>query len=643
MSYGQAKIVSHPPLRTPPPAEKRPPASGPGFYVDVQRGDDRNDGKETAPWRSIGHALGKLAPGSTLYLRGGVYYENVAVRLTGRAKAPITLRSYPGEQAIIDGSLREFTEKPSEAWEAFAKGGKTEYRSRRSYPSLRTVVGSFGDSLIGLQTYYHALDLRAENERWDLESPDQPAKSDVKPVYCGPGVWYDTETGHIHCRLAHTHLPGDDNYRGVTDPRQVPLILAPFRSVTLHIDGARHVRFQDLVIRGGGYQTVLMDQSSDIEFDNVTLWCGTYGMWITGTQRLKIHRCGFYGCVPPWTFRTDTSLRSYPERGQRDITRLGTHALLVPDGGREFSVYAFPINDDWDISYCDFTDGHDGIYLGGVNLRFHHNKVYDVQDDGIYLSPMYPRYGKRRAELHLYQNYLGRSLTALAFGGPEKMNDDTVYIYRNIIDLREPLATGRPSTKNPQGGSSLGKVMGDHGSPPWSAMKIYHNTVVAAGDARSADLALAGAAHVERPRFFFNNIVVPLARLPAFKTVDPDKGQADGNLYWSSDLPAKQAQTFFTKYRASALFEQSKKVYPPGFESHSLLKDPKFVKSPTGQAMMPDYRLQAGSPAVDAGVELPAAWPDPLRQADKGGPDIGALPLGAEPPMVGRAVRQPQP
>ena len=35
--------------------------------------------------------------------------------------------------------------------------------------------------------------------------------------------------------------------------------------------------------------------------------------------------------------------------------------------------------------------------------------------------------------------------------------------------------------------------------------------------------------------------------------------------------------------------------------------------------------------AIDAGVDLPGDWPDPLRTKDAGKPDLGALPLGAEP------------
>ena len=42
-----------------------------------------------------------------------------------------------------------------------------------------------------------------------------------------------------------------------------------------------------------------------------------------------------------------------------------------------------------------------------------------------------------------------------------------------------------------------------------------------------------------------------------------------------------------------------------------------------------DLRLEKGSPAADAGVPLPAEWPDLLRDRDAGRPDIGAIPLGA--------------
>src|SRR5262245_34108648 len=96
-----AAEVSHPPLRNALPPSNRPRTAGPAYFVDAARGNNQHDGSEQAPWKTISHALTQLKPGDTLYLRGGAYYETVRISLIGRADAPITIRSYPGEQAVI--------------------------------------------------------------------------------------------------------------------------------------------------------------------------------------------------------------------------------------------------------------------------------------------------------------------------------------------------------------------------------------------------------------------------------------------------------------------------------------------------------------------------------------------------------------
>ena len=157
------------------------------------------------------------------------------------------------------------------------------------------------------------MDLRANNESW---IPDESLM--VKPVYCGPGLWYDKQTGLIHCRLAHTQLQLLEKtgyrlpqYRGETDPRKLPLVIAPFASRPLVVDQAMHVRFQDLVIRGGGYVTVDLAFGVGIEFDHCTIYCGTYGIWSKGTGPLKMTHCGVYGMIPPWAFRTENCSYAY--------------------------------------------------------------------------------------------------------------------------------------------------------------------------------------------------------------------------------------------------------------------------------------------------------------------------------------------
>src|SRR4051794_4857539 len=131
-----ATFASHPPMRPLPTARSFPLASGPKLFVDPARGNDANAGSEAAPWKTLTHAVRRLKPGDTLYLRGGIYYEKVALSRSGTEQAPITISGYPGEQAILDGGLREFYEHPDKAWQPSPGGAEGEYISTASYQHL---------------------------------------------------------------------------------------------------------------------------------------------------------------------------------------------------------------------------------------------------------------------------------------------------------------------------------------------------------------------------------------------------------------------------------------------------------------------------------------------------------------------------
>jgi hypothetical protein len=175
VAVASAQAVSHPPLRPLPEVSKRPMAKGPRFFVDPARGKDDAAGSETAPWRTINHALKQLRAGDTLYLRSGVYREQVYCAVAGKPDAPITIRAYPGERVILDGGLAEFFDEPAKAWAPHPQGAADEYRSVKAYKNIRDVLGLFGDSHVALQTYWHTMDLRAKNELWmdDLELGDR--------------------------------------------------------------------------------------------------------------------------------------------------------------------------------------------------------------------------------------------------------------------------------------------------------------------------------------------------------------------------------------------------------------------------------------------------------------------------------------
>src|SRR5438445_1442069 len=76
--------------------------SNSSFYVSTT-GSDSNPGTQTAPWRTVQHAADTARAGSTVNVRGGVYEELVSINASGNATdGYITLRSYPGETAVLD-------------------------------------------------------------------------------------------------------------------------------------------------------------------------------------------------------------------------------------------------------------------------------------------------------------------------------------------------------------------------------------------------------------------------------------------------------------------------------------------------------------------------------------------------------------
>jgi hypothetical protein len=77
--------------------------SGASFFV-ATNGLDGDAGTFAAPWRTIARALQSAGGGDTIYLRGGVYAERVAIVRGGTPAAPLVLRNYPGEPAVLDGS-----------------------------------------------------------------------------------------------------------------------------------------------------------------------------------------------------------------------------------------------------------------------------------------------------------------------------------------------------------------------------------------------------------------------------------------------------------------------------------------------------------------------------------------------------------
>src|SRR4051794_15426126 len=73
------------------------------YYV-APGGSDSNAGTLAAPFATIQKAVGAVAAGGTIALRGGTYQlaSTVTIAKSGTASAPITLTAYQSERPVID-------------------------------------------------------------------------------------------------------------------------------------------------------------------------------------------------------------------------------------------------------------------------------------------------------------------------------------------------------------------------------------------------------------------------------------------------------------------------------------------------------------------------------------------------------------
>ena len=702
LAAGQT-FASHPPVHPlPEPAERPLPQTGVRF-VDASRGSDTAVGTKDAPWKTIAHAVRQLQPGDTLCLRGGIYREHVNVQLEATAGKPITLRSFPGELATIDGGLPEFQLSPQTAWEPVAGGAAGEYRSVSTFPEIDgsrggvTLLGRFADSLTPLHGYRYLTDLRSSNEYFSqIDAGKTEAGSGI---YCGPGVFFDNETKRVHVRLSHTRQValGADNYQGETDPRKLKLIIASGTAgAPLQLENSRYIRVQDVVVRGGRSTAISVQNCGNVEFDGVTALGGGSAFNVRDTAGLRVVHCACRGIAAPWTYRGSLKYRSIE-------ARIFSASGWTPTG-RD--------NRDFELAWSEFTDCVDGVFLGTCrNVNFHHNLVDNVSDDGMFLTAGTAYDGTTSGgNLRIHQNLFRRCLTVFAFGvghGRQKMTPTGrqagagVFIYRNVFDFRQPVMYAQPEEGVAEW-TSYGRAAGDHGGPLWEPMTIYHNTVISHGPPFRSMYAAGFGGHLAggSRREVFNNLfvqatgrmggVMPPVVLPPSKSDvkagpkkddplaallddDPvDKGKKKPKFSREVD-PALEAklkaqatkkpaeplaiefradgnlhwslddrssiEELLKRFRDSADYAGSRSWYAPGWAANDSVGDPQFARLDFDWTAPLDVRPGTASAAVEAGVRLDENWPDPLRSEDPGVPDCGAVPAGGELWRIGQRGR----
>lgn len=84
--------------------------TGPDLFVALDGSDASGDGSVERPFRTLAHAAPLAQPGTTIYVRGGVYNEQTIFSAAGTAVAPITIQPAPDEAVIFDGTGVDISE-----------------------------------------------------------------------------------------------------------------------------------------------------------------------------------------------------------------------------------------------------------------------------------------------------------------------------------------------------------------------------------------------------------------------------------------------------------------------------------------------------------------------------------------------------
>lgn len=79
------------------------PAEAAATYYVATNGSDSNPGTSSQPWQSFSKAWSVLAPGDTLIVRNGRYYQQIQPTVSGTPGSPITIRAETDGGVILDG------------------------------------------------------------------------------------------------------------------------------------------------------------------------------------------------------------------------------------------------------------------------------------------------------------------------------------------------------------------------------------------------------------------------------------------------------------------------------------------------------------------------------------------------------------
>jgi hypothetical protein len=299
------------------------------------------------------------------------------------------------------------------------------------------------------------------------------------------------------------------------------------------------------------------------------------------------------------------------------ISDAGGYGITVAPNYRSIGDTDIQGNKIYEVSRTNFSGNGwsaSGISVGTVNSRTHtgvrirNNDVYNVYTPaGVDGNCIIVDIGANGAEVY------GNTVHDCEGAGIQIVKAADVTVRHNVV------------WRNGFGelGSDAGINVG--GYPENRNIRVYHNTLY--GNNRGIRIADGGAVDT-----IIKNNIVAFSSVYALDYTSSVRTVSDYNLVYPDGKSAwrNTAHANFAAFRSAS-----------GQDAHSLVDDPKF-QNPQGAA----FTLRAGSPAIDAGVQIGGIVSDILGRSIFGtAPDVGAYEADAvqEPSPIPQATPSPQP
>ena len=393
------------------------------IYVSLS-GNDAASGTREAPLRSIAKAVERAVPGSTVYLRGGIWRTAVRISKSGKADAPITLAAYPGETPVLDGGNGTGW---TQAWNDYAlvfKFAETDAR----LPAVNSAGG-----LIILEGASHwvfqGLTLRgsASNGFYATKGSSHVLINQCVVENCiGPAISFGADnSASTGVTLTHNHV------KNCAQRSREAISLRTVRGFE---------------VAGNTVEKVIKE--------SIDAKSGCRNGTIHHNYVLNSGHCGIY---------LDAGFPDRPEEENIEIydniveNPYGTAICVAAEAGNSISEVRIYNNLVWSvrpenrgcgIKVAKNSDNTDGLIK---DIYIYHNTVYGFKQQGIYVN--YPQV----ENIRICNNISANTLNQLAIRDQDVKDPKQIVMDRNLAHgpVSHPgrgLITGDPLFTDPEGG-----------------------------------------------------------------------------------------------------------------------------------------------------------------------------------------------